>query len=502
MKTATGFLLLNAVMFGSVANAEGAIAGDRVRTFQDVEQIARRLAADKHVPPAEVSPKFQQLTYDTYRLIAARHETALWRGESLGYWAEFFPAGFIHRYPVEVYEVGHETTDRIDFSPRCFQFRGESAPLAEEQGGLAGLRLLTKLPGNTHMTECVSFLGASYFRGIGSNQWYGSSARGLAVDVGLASPEEFPRFTKFWLNKPAIDGGTSLEVWALMDSPAIAGAYRMTVDPGVDTTVCVQAHVWRRHGVQKLAIAPLTSMFMWDRNSTPTGEARPEVHDADGLLIHTGERESEMWVWRDLERPDRPRVESWPVDSLQGFGLMQRQRDPQAYNDNEAHYHKRPSVWVNTGARRPWGPGRVELLELDADHEGMDNIAAYFVFDEEDVDLRRSIQLEYELVFTTGRPYGHYVASVRDYRVDPDRKTCTVWFGPPPGGDRPSPSELTAYLNVAGQEVLSPKVSQAGEGYRVQFDCPTGPTEATRVELTLARDNAPYSEVWTHTFTE
>ena len=54
--------------------------------------------------------------------------------------------------------------------------------------------------------ELVVFLGASYFRALGAGQHYGLSARGLAIDtVGATGGqgEEFPRFTEFWIERPA-----------------------------------------------------------------------------------------------------------------------------------------------------------------------------------------------------------------------------------------------------------------------------------------------------------
>ena len=39
------------------------------------------------------------------------------------------------------------------------------------------------------------------------------SARGLAVDCGMDRAEEFPMFTAFWLERPALDAGT-LTVYA------------------------------------------------------------------------------------------------------------------------------------------------------------------------------------------------------------------------------------------------------------------------------------------------
>ena len=121
------------------------------------------------------------------------------------------------------------------------------------------------------------------------------------------------------------------------------------------------------------------------------------------LIIH---RDEDDWVVRDLARPDKPRVESWEVDRLSGFGLMQSERDFNKYRDDEARYHLRPNVWVETGDSPLWTNGRVELLELDAKHEGVDNIGAYYVVNAEQHPTEEPIDFDYTLTFTTKLPAG------------------------------------------------------------------------------------------------
>jgi len=126
--------------------------------------------------------------------------------------------------------------------------------------------------------------------------------------------------------------------------------------------------------VTTLGIAPLTSMFLAGENQPAALDYRPEVHDSDGLLVAAGSGEM---IWRPLGNPARPFVTSFAVDSLRGFGLMQRDRAFSSYEDLEAHYQRRPSAWVEPLG--DWGPGRVELLQFGTPDETHDNIAAYWV---------------------------------------------------------------------------------------------------------------------------
>lgn len=393
--------------------------------FVDVQNMAKDLADSPHQPPTKVGDEFLKLDYDSHRKIAPRNDTALWRDQNLSTWVEFFSAGFLFEYGVDIYAVEQGEPKKIEYGTHWLQFRGETKQLENAPGGaFAGLRLLSLLPGNEHKTEYLTFLGASYFRGVGTGQWYGASARGLAIDIGLPKPEEFPRFTHLWVEQPGNCKDCRQRVWAILESPGIAGAYEFRIAPGTSTSVCVEAHLWQRHGIQKLALAPITSMWMWDAESQPKTDHRPEVHDSDGLLIHHGNDE---WIWRKLKRPETPQTERWRVEQLKGFGLLQRERDPNRYRDDEAKYHLRPNVWVSTGVESDWGPGWIELLELPAAHEGIDNIGAYFVVDQDQTSIDEGFVVKYELTFGTEPPAEHYVADVIESRLDVDGAVRVVF---------------------------------------------------------------------------
>ena len=55
---------------------------------------------------------------------------------------------------------------------------------------------------------------------------------------------------------------------------------------------------------------------------------------------------------------------------------MQRARELGDYADLEAHYHKRPGLWVEP--KGDWGRGAVTLVEIPTDKEIYDNIVAYW----------------------------------------------------------------------------------------------------------------------------
>ena len=105
-----------------------------------------------------------------------------------------------------------------------------------------------------------------------------------------------------------------------------------------------------------------------------TEDYRPQLHDSDGLLIHSGTGE---WIWRPLRNPHHPENSAFVDKDIRGFGLMQRDRSFEHYQDLDLAYERRPSYWVEP--REGWGEGRIELVELPTSDETNDNIVAMWV---------------------------------------------------------------------------------------------------------------------------
>lgn len=358
----TGLLLLTA---GS-ATAFG---------FDDVAQRAQVLAQSPYRAPSFTLPtELKALDYDGYRDIRFRPERSLWREQGLPFELQFFHLGKFQTQPVSINEITPQGVRHIAYDRRDFDYgRNRLSPQSWGDLGFAGFRVHYPLNNPAHKDELVVFLGASYLRALGRGQHYGLSARGLAIDTVGGRGEEFPRFTEFWIERPA-PGATALVIHALLESPRATGAYRFTVHPGEETAMDVQARLFVRAGVATLGLAPLTSMFQHGENQPRASDFRPEVHDSDGLAVASADGE---WLWRPLVNPKQPLVTSFSVRALAGFGLMQRDRSYPNYEDIEAQYERRPSAWVTP--QGSWGPGRVELLQLPTADETNDNIVAYWV---------------------------------------------------------------------------------------------------------------------------
>lgn len=347
--------------------------------FNAIEARAKALAEQDYRPPTAAMPdELTNMSYEQYRSIQFRQEAALWKDQSL-FEIQLFHPGFLYKEPVVLRLATAGEDSSLPFRADYFNYVGLAEALAgkvPENMGFAGFRVHYPLNTNEYKSEFLVFLGASYFRLVGPGQIYGLSARGLAIDTAESKGEEFPAFREFWLVKPEPDQA-QIVIYALLDSPSITGAYRFEVIPGAPTEMLIEARLFARKDIQKLGVAPLTSMYLHGENHVRfVDDFRPEVHDSDGLLMATSGGE---WIWRPLSNHRMLRISSLADENPRGFGLLQRDRDFNSYMDMEAIYHSRPSFWIIPEG--DWGRGRVELVEIPTDTEVHDNIVAYWVPD-------------------------------------------------------------------------------------------------------------------------
>ena len=348
--------------------------------LDDVADRARELAASPYrVPVNQLAPELREIDYDAYRDIRFRPDHALWRAEKLPFELMFFPTGRGFQDAVRINTIEPGGVKRLEFDPSMFDFGRTKLDAAKLRTlGYAGFRAHYPLNAPNYKDELIVFLGASYFRAVGQGQIYGLSARGLALDTAAPGGEEFPRFVEFWVERPK-PGATSLTLYGLLDSPRVAGAYKFVVTPGKETAMQVNVRLFAREGAKpgKYGFAALNTMFQFGENQPGQDDYRPEVHDSDGLSIQTAGGD---WIWRPLVNPKRLLVTSFATTDPPGFGLMQRDRSPASYEDPEALYERRPSLWVEPVGS--WGSGRIELVQIPTPDETNDNIVAYWVPDQ------------------------------------------------------------------------------------------------------------------------
>lgn len=360
------------------APAEPAAAPQQPFSFDGLSEEMRQLATQP-AAPVEVPQSFvANLTYDDYRLIRFNPERARFNDiEGAEFQLHAFHMGWLFREPVLLYEVVGGQARLMGFDTDDFIYEREARQHVPEHAvlpGVAGFRLHTPLNRPDVFDELVAFQGASYFRALGRNSAYGLSARGLALNTGMSVAEEFPRFTRFYVERPE-PGADTIIVHAAMESASLTGAYRFMIHPGEETVMDVTARLYFRADVEQLGVAPLTSMFLFaERNRHAFDDFRPNVHDSDGLGITRSDGDL---LWRPLANPPRLASSYFSETAPKSFGLYQRDREFDHYQDAAAFYERRPSCIVEP--QGDWGRGAIRLVEIPSDLEVNDNIVAFWV---------------------------------------------------------------------------------------------------------------------------
>ena len=474
--------------------------------FADVDKRAAELASRSYDAPKNDLPSaLKNLTYDQYRDIRFRNDQALWRAEKLPFEVAFFHRGGQFVEAVRLNEIANGGAPReIAYTGERFDY-GANPIDRKRLGniGFAGFRVHFNLNSPKYKDEVLVFLGASYFRALGKDQRYGLSARGLAIDTGLASGEEFPRFVEFWLERPE-PNAKELVIYGLLDSKSMAGAYRFALRPGTDTVIAVKARLHARRNVAKLGIAPLTSMYFHGENQPAAEEDyRPEVHDSDGLSVQLGTGE---WVWRPLVNPKRLLVTSFGATNPLGFGLQQRDRNFASYEDLEARYELRPGAWIRP--TKPFGTGRVELVQIPSQFEYNDNIVAYWI-PREPTLAGKAVDLEYQLSWQKNnatRSPTSWVAQTRRghgaVRKPDDTIDFHVDFEGPALRKLPEKSKLEAiFTGDANGEIVEQAVQRnpVNEGARVSLRVRRlDSTKPVELRGFLRDEGQSHSETWSY----
>jgi glucans biosynthesis protein len=476
--------------------------------LDDVEARARALAAEPFRDPrGEIPDWLMEIDYDSWREIRFRPEASLWRGGRLPFQVQFFHPGFLYDRRVRVNEVVAEGIRQIAFSPEQFDYGLNAfASRIPQDLGYAGFRLHHPLNRPEVFDEVIVFLGASYFRAVGRGQGFGLSARALAIDTAEPSGEEFPYFREFWLVRPA-PGATDIALYALLDGPRVTGAYRVVVRPGVATRLDVEARVFLREPVKKLGLAPLTSMFfVGESPDARFDDYRPEVHDSEGLLLHN---ETGEWLWRPLANPRRLRLSAFQTTNPRGFGLLQRDRVFDHYQDLETRPERRPSAWVEP--RGEWGAGHVELVEIPANDEKNDNIVAYWV-PAATPQPGEQVGVSYTVSWTMdddSRPHrgGRAVATRHDRGTFDDAHRFVVDFEGERLAALPASTVLRGVVTFGGRqeaadvELLDQQVfkNEVTGGWRLVFQVRVRSGEPVDIRAFLQRREDAVTETWTFT---
>jgi periplasmic glucans biosynthesis protein len=489
---------------------EGLLDAVRVPfSFEQLKAWAHMLAGEPFRPAEVVRPDvLEKIDYDAHQQLKFRPEKSLRPGKHFP--IQLFHLGHYFRESVRIFIVEGGEAREVPYRTSLFESPADHpARQLPANAGFAGFRVMTP----ELKTDWLAFLGASYFRTSGPFNQYGLSARGLAIDTGLPTPEEFPRFTKFWLEADE-HPSPRFTTYALLESPSVTGAYRIrservTNSLGIHRIVMeIECELMARKDIQRLGVAPFSSMFWYgEHNRKLAADWRPEIHDSDGLAMWTGAGER---IWRPLNNPRRVTTNTFVDRDIRGFGLLQRDRNFVHYLDDGIFYERRPSVWVEP--LDGWGPGALHLLEIPTDDEVHDNIAVYWSPDQ---PFRAGEQrrYRYRLTWLDDIPFPETLARAignwtgmggRPGQKRPQgvRKFVIDWQGPVLAGlGRKDGVELVATVSrgTVTNAYAYPVVDQR-ERWRALFDVNVSGTDPVDMRVFLRKGEQPLTETWLYQY--
>jgi glucans biosynthesis protein len=231
---------------------------------------------------------------------------------------------------------------------------------------------------------------------------------------------------------------------------------------------------------------------------------RSAVHDSDGLAI--AEKQGPR-ILRPLTNPKTLQISSFVTsNTLSGFGLQQRARSYGDYEDLEAHYELRPSVWVEPLG--DWPAGQVELIEIPSSYEFNDNVVAFWRPAEE-LPAGQMLSAAYWLQW--GPPVREAsLASVAETLIglsmDHTRRLFVIDFAAPRIEQRnenwTNGISMEASASAGKIRSLRGEPNPITGGYRATFELETGGEKLSELRLVLTKSEQAISETWLYRWTE
>ncbi len=480
---------------------KGGPAGASPFDAATVRNLARELAGKSYqAPDTSLPEQFRNLDYSAYQTLRFDKSKALWRGNGSKFNVEFFHRGFLYKDRVDIFEVADGQARPVRYSTDMFDFSKVQPPPSDDLG-FAGFRVHYPINRPDYFDEVCTFLGASYFRAVAKGQGYGLSARGLAIKTGDPGGEEFPLFKCFWLERPA-SGSDVLVIHALLDSPSATAAFRFTLRPGAETVMDTETVLYPRTEITQAGLAPMTSMFFFDANNRAGfDDYRAAVHDFNGLSMLSGQGER---IWRALNNPKTLQISSFLDAGPRGFALAQRKRSFLDYQDLEAVYEKRPSLWVEPIG--DWGQGAVMLVEIPSDREVNDNIVGFWRPKDKFV-AKGEYFLAYRLHWCWEPAEDAALAQITQTRgglsFDQKNRQFVVDFA---GGvlqdwAADAPPELEVRADKGQIQDATLQAIPDTRAWRLSFQLSTGGEKVIEMHARLLDNDRPLSETWTYRWT-
>jgi periplasmic glucans biosynthesis protein len=472
--------------------------GQRFEASQVVE-LARALARRPMTPvPSDLPDGLAALTPDAAGSIRLQQAHWVWAGEQRGFALEPLHRGSIFSNPVAIFVIEDGTSRRLGFDKSRFDYGRTPVPQSQADLGFSGFRV--HVTGERTDTVAI-FQGATFFRAVARGQGFGAVARSLVLRPGEQRGEEVPAFRALWVERPG-PAATALTVHGLIDSESCTAAVRMTIRPGDVTINDVELTLFARVQLDNVGFGGMMGSFLFGpQRRRVFDDVRPAVHEVAGLQLRTG---ADEWIYRPLNNPEQLQISAFVDTDPKGFGLVQRERDYAAYQDDDQRFELRPSLWVEPLGE--WGAGTVQLLEVPTESEINDNIIVHWR-PRQPLAAGSETTLSYRQFWCWQPPEAPPVAQVRSVRQGRGsqgrRRRYFVDFAGEALADPAFAGQIKVMLSatpgtIAAQRMLSYPERRT---FRVSFELDPGTENACELRLRLEVAGKPVSETWLNRWT-
>jgi glucans biosynthesis protein len=485
------------------AHAEEAAGGDPIQPFSNafVVKTARELAEKPFsAPNADLPGPLGNLSYEAYIGIRATPEGMIWAKDSGGFVLEPLHRGFVFTAPMRINLVEDGLSRRLVYDAAHFAFGDIKMSAPPKDLDFSGFRVFRRGDDGA-LSELAIFQGASFFRSLAPGQNFGVTARGLSVHTGDPRGEEFPFFREIWIERPT-RAANILVLHALLDSESLTGAYRFTLHPGDATIIDTECTLFPRADVDNIGLATMsaTSLFT-PLERRGADDFRGAAAEVSGLQMYTGAGE---WVWRPVANRSKLQISEFVDQNPRGFGFLQRDRDFYDFNDDDQHWERRPSLWIEPIG--DWGPGSVELLEIPSDSEPAQNIIAFWRC-KQGFAKGQSYEFAYRQFWCWNPPTSPPNAVAESARsgrgASAKQRRFQVDFQADFLADAAKAADIKADLTTSPGRIASVRLFPAPEQkrLRVLFDLDPNGESACELRLALVSQGAPVSETWLYRWT-
>ena len=524
---AAGLTAFSTAMPGQAADG-APIAGAGVTLAPPVDfqtsavlDMARALSKQPFKPVATDLPDpFRSLTNEQYEAIKVKPFARIWANEAIGYAIEPLHRGFQFELPIQLNLVAGGKAYRLIYDTAMFDF-GKLTPSPKIGDiGFSGFRVLATRtaagtgPGTTGapppekrappphrgaLGEVAAFQGSNFFRALAEGQVAGLMARALALKVADPKGEETPIFRSIWIEKPSLVTATMV-IHALIDSDSVVGAFRFTLRAGEATIIDTECTLFPRAAIDNFGLASMSATHLLGfLDHQRFDDYRPNVSEVCGLQMLTGANE---WLWRPVTNRGSLQISTFVDDKPRGFGCLVRDRNFEDYADEENHWEKRPSLWIEPIGE--WAAGGVQLIEIPSQSDANDNILCFWR-PKEPLKAGSEVAIAYRQFWCWDPPERPDLARAMRSRAGGGGRRWRFFVefaGDVLGDQERSRGMAPALTTSAGSVTLTRMVADAnGKACRILFEIDSGGADSAELRLVLQAQGKPISETWLYRWT-